>query len=103
MSEFNFKGVMNKRTFFDKVWDRHVVKREAGFPDVLYIDQHFIHEGTNPQAFDGLQKRGLPVARPKVDLEISWYGWRIVPRSSLPSIHIRKRKSPVHELQSLIK
>jgi 3-isopropylmalate/(R)-2-methylmalate dehydratase large subunit len=55
---------MSKKTLFDKVWDSHVVKRETGFPDVLYIDRHFIHEVTSPQAFDGLRKRGLPVARP---------------------------------------
>ena len=33
-------------------------------PDVLYIDRHFIHEVTSPQAFAGLEKRGLHVFRP---------------------------------------
>ena len=41
-----------------------MVKREADFPDVLYIDRHFIHEVTSPQAFGGLRKRNLPVFRP---------------------------------------
>lgn len=50
-------------TLFDKIWERHVVNRRAGYPDLLYIDRHFIHEVTSPQAFDGLRKRGLPVAR----------------------------------------
>jgi len=31
---------------------------------VLYIDRHFIHEVTSPQAFAGLEKRNLKVARP---------------------------------------
>ncbi|HRP56610.1 3-isopropylmalate dehydratase large subunit, partial [Agriterribacter sp.] len=31
---------------------------------VLYIDKHFIHEVTSPQAFKGLQQRGLKVFRP---------------------------------------
>lgn len=31
---------------------------------VLYIDRHFIHEVTSPQAFAGLEKRELKVARP---------------------------------------
>src|ERR1700744_4768495 len=53
------------QTLFDKIWDAHVVNSSEGFPDVLYIDTHFIHEVTSPQAFDGLRERGLPVFRPK--------------------------------------
>ncbi len=53
------------KTLVQKIWDAHVVKSEVGFPDILYIDTHFIHEVTSPQAFDGLRKRGLPVFRPK--------------------------------------
>ena len=53
------------KTLFDKIWDAHVVSRTEGGPDVLYIDRHFIHEVTSPQAFAGLRARGLPVFRPK--------------------------------------
>lgn len=53
------------KTLFDKIWEQHVVHRKEGYPDLLYIDRHFIHEVTSPQAFDGLRKRGLPVARPQ--------------------------------------
>ncbi|QBQ39913.1 3-isopropylmalate dehydratase large subunit [Sphingobacterium psychroaquaticum] len=53
------------KTLVEKIWDAHVVKSQEGFPDVLYIDTHLIHEVTSPQAFDGLRKRGLPVFRPK--------------------------------------
>lgn len=52
------------KTLVEKIWDAHVVKSEAGFPDILYIDTHLIHEVTSPQAFEGLRKRGLPVFRP---------------------------------------
>lgn len=51
-------------TLFDKVWDRHVVKTIPGGPSVFYIDKHFIHEVTSPQAFKGLRDRGLKVFRP---------------------------------------
>ncbi len=37
------------------------MKQSEGHPDVLYIDRHFIHEVTSPQAFDGLRKRGIGV------------------------------------------
>ncbi|HVS96226.1 MAG TPA: 3-isopropylmalate dehydratase large subunit [Puia sp.] len=53
------------KTLFEKIWDRHVVKTIDGGPSVLYIDRHFIHEVTSPQAFKGLEKRGVEVFRPQ--------------------------------------
>lgn len=53
------------KTIFEKIWDSHVVKRADGYPDALFIDRHFIHEVTSPQAFDGLRKRGIPVFNTK--------------------------------------
>ncbi len=53
------------KTLVEKIWDAHVVKREEGFPDILYIDTHLIHEVTSPQAFDGLRKRGIGLFRPQ--------------------------------------
>lgn len=55
---------MAGKTLFDKIWDKHVVHEVENGPQVLYIDRHFIHEVTSPQAFDGLRKRGIGVFRP---------------------------------------
>ena len=52
------------KTIFDKIWESHVVKEIEGGPSILYIDAHFIHEVTSPQAFQGLEKRSLKVFRP---------------------------------------
>lgn len=52
------------KTLFDKIWDAHVVSSKEGFPDILYIDTHYIHEVTSPQAFNGLRERGIPLFRP---------------------------------------
>ncbi|HYK46541.1 MAG TPA: 3-isopropylmalate dehydratase large subunit [Parafilimonas sp.] len=52
-------------TLFDKIWNKHVVKQIEGGPSIIYIDKHFIHEVTSPQAFKGLEKRGLKVFRPQ--------------------------------------
>jgi 3-isopropylmalate/(R)-2-methylmalate dehydratase large subunit len=52
------------RTLFEKVWQAHVVREDAGAPAMLYIDLHLVHEVTSPQAFDGLRARGLRVRRP---------------------------------------
>ncbi len=51
-------------TLPEKVWERHVVHRAPGEPDLLYIDLHLIHEVTSPQAFDGLRLSGRTVRRP---------------------------------------
>ena len=56
---------MAGKTLFDKIWDAHVVEEIQGGPSVLYIDQHLIHEVTSPQAFAGIDKRGLRVFRPE--------------------------------------
>jgi len=53
------------KTLFDKVWDAHVVAEIKDGPSVLYIDRHLIHEVTSPQAFAGLDKRGIRVFRPE--------------------------------------
>ncbi|MDF2381021.1 3-isopropylmalate dehydratase large subunit [Nostoc ellipsosporum NOK] len=52
------------KTLFEKIWEKHVVQTIEGGPSVLYIDRHFIHEVTSPQAFNGLNKRGIKVFRP---------------------------------------
>ena len=52
------------RTLAQKIWDRHLVRSEAGETDLLYIDLHLVHEVTSPQAFDGLRLSGRTVRRP---------------------------------------
>ncbi|KIC95672.1 3-isopropylmalate dehydratase large subunit [Flavihumibacter solisilvae] len=52
------------KTLFDKIWETHVVQQIEDGPSVFYIDRHFIHEVTSPQAFKGLEQRGIPVFRP---------------------------------------
>jgi len=54
------------RTLSEKVWERHVVHRADGEPDLLYIDLHLVHEVTSPQAFDGLRLAGRRVRRPEL-------------------------------------
>ncbi|MEX0985836.1 MAG: 3-isopropylmalate dehydratase large subunit [Bacteroidales bacterium] len=56
---------MAGKTLFDKVWDSHVIQEISDGPSVLYIDRHLIHEVTSPQAFAGIDARGLKVFRPQ--------------------------------------
>jgi 3-isopropylmalate/(R)-2-methylmalate dehydratase large subunit len=56
---------MMRETLFDKVWDKHVVRKIKDGPDVLFIDRHLIHEVTSPVAFLGLKNRGIGVMYPE--------------------------------------
>ncbi|MFN3621667.1 MAG: aconitase family protein, partial [Nitrososphaerales archaeon] len=43
------------KTLFEKIWDEHVIYQEEGKPSLLYVDRHYIHEVTSPQAFEALR------------------------------------------------
>jgi len=51
-------------TLYEKIWRDHVIYEEEGKPSLLYIDRHFIHEVTSPQAFEGLRLANRKVRRP---------------------------------------
>jgi 3-isopropylmalate/(R)-2-methylmalate dehydratase large subunit len=51
-------------SLLDKLWESHLVYRSAGYPDLLYIDRHLIHEVTSHQAFEGLREAGRRLRRP---------------------------------------
>lgn len=55
---------MQPRNIIEKIWDQHLIHKEAGKPDLLYIDLHLVHEVTSPQAFEGLRMNHRTVRRP---------------------------------------
>src|SRR5207248_2145856 len=63
-TQATMRRATTRKTLSEKVWDRHVVHRAEGEPDVLYIDLHLVHEVTSPQAFDGLRMTDRTVRRP---------------------------------------
>jgi len=58
------------RTLYDKIFDDHVVDRQADGTCLLYIDRHLVHEVTSPQAFEGLRMAGRPVRHPEKTLAV---------------------------------
>ena len=53
----------NARTLFEKIWERHkIVERDDG-QTLIYIDRHFIHDGSR-RAFEVLAEKGLKLRRP---------------------------------------
>jgi 3-isopropylmalate/(R)-2-methylmalate dehydratase large subunit len=55
---------MSLKTMYDKIWEAHLVAEEPGQPALIYIDRHYVHEGTSAQAFAGLKVAGRKVRRP---------------------------------------
>jgi 3-isopropylmalate/(R)-2-methylmalate dehydratase large subunit len=54
------------KNIYQKIWDAHLVHEEPGQDAILYIDRHFVHEVTSPQAFEGLRLSGRKVRRPEL-------------------------------------
>lgn len=55
------------KTVYDKIWDNHLVyPGNDKDPSLIYIDRHFIHEVTSPQAFDGLRLNNRKVRKPNL-------------------------------------
>jgi 3-isopropylmalate/(R)-2-methylmalate dehydratase large subunit len=52
------------QNIYEKIWDTHLVCEPEGQDPVLYIDRHYVHEVTSPQAFEGLRLEGRTVRRP---------------------------------------
>ena len=77
------------RTLFDKIWDAHVVDRQADGTCVIYIDRHLVHEVTSPQAFEGLRTSGRKVRRPEATIA--------VPDHNVPTTD---RSKPIEEPES---
>ena len=88
---------MESKTLFDKVWDKHVVNKIDDKLNILYIDSHFIHEVTSPQAFAGLDNRGIKVFRPKqtiatADHNVPTKGQHLPIKEELSRIQVEKLK-----------
>lgn len=54
---------MSARTLFDRIWDAHVVVRRDDGLCLLYIDRHYVHEGSF-HAFNQIAARGIELRRP---------------------------------------
>jgi 3-isopropylmalate/(R)-2-methylmalate dehydratase large subunit len=58
------------QTLYDKIFEDHVVERQADGTCILYIDRHLVHEVTSPQAFEGLKLAGRKVRAPDKTLAV---------------------------------
>ena len=58
------------RTMFDKIWDAHVIVTRDDGEQLLWVDRHFVHEGSH-HAFRALEKRGAKLAYPALTFGIA--------------------------------
>jgi 3-isopropylmalate/(R)-2-methylmalate dehydratase large subunit len=59
-----------QKTLFDKLWDSHVVLAQEHGDTLLWVDRHFVHEGSH-HAFAKIAGRGMPVARPDLTFGVA--------------------------------
>jgi 3-isopropylmalate/(R)-2-methylmalate dehydratase large subunit len=76
---------MTQQTMYEKIWNAHVIPDVFAPVPFLYIDRHFIHEATSPQAFAGLKAAGRKVRRPDLTFAVMDHSvpttgrnWRLV-------------------------
>ncbi len=58
------------KTLFDKVWDDHVITQRDDGAALLWVDRHYVHEGSH-HGFAKLDARGLPLAEPALTIGVA--------------------------------
>jgi 3-isopropylmalate/(R)-2-methylmalate dehydratase large subunit len=61
---------MSGRTLFDKLWDSHVILAREDGEALLWVDRHFVHEGSH-HAFRKIAEKGRPVAEPALTFGVA--------------------------------
>ena len=70
------------RTLFDKVWDAHAVLAREDGEALLWVDRHFVHEGSH-HAFRQIEAKGRGVAEPELTFGVADH---YVPTRGRPAI-----------------
>jgi 3-isopropylmalate/(R)-2-methylmalate dehydratase large subunit len=63
-------GATPPRTLFDKLWDAHVILTREDGSSLLWVDRHFLHEGSH-HAFATLAAKGRAAARPDLTFGVA--------------------------------
>jgi 3-isopropylmalate/(R)-2-methylmalate dehydratase large subunit len=82
------------RTLFDKLWDEHVIAVREDGETLLWVDRHFVHEGSH-HAFRKLDERGAALAEPALTFGVADH---YVPTRGRPVIADREVAGMVERL-----
>jgi 3-isopropylmalate/(R)-2-methylmalate dehydratase large subunit len=94
------------KTLYDKLWDSHVVRHENDGTALLYIDRHFVHEVTSPQAFEGLRLAGRKPWRASsivatADHNTPTDHWELGIRDPISRQQVETLETNIHEVGAL--
>jgi 3-isopropylmalate/(R)-2-methylmalate dehydratase large subunit len=84
------------RTLFDKLWDSHVIAVREDGEALLWVDRHFVHEGSH-HAFRKLDERAMAVAEPALTFGVADH---YVPTRGRPAISDPEVAGMVERLSS---
>ena len=79
-------------TIYDKLWNEHLIRSYDDGDSLIYIDRHFLHEVTSPQAFEGLKKKSLKPWRINANIA--------TPDHNVPTI--RDNKFSIENIEDII-
>ncbi|NIA18510.1 MAG: 3-isopropylmalate dehydratase large subunit [Simkaniaceae bacterium] len=82
---------MAGKTIFEKIWEVHEVSQNNDGNGLLYIDRHYVHEVTSPQAFEGLRLANRKPWRPETVKAVSDH--------NIPTTKDRTITDPIARLQ----
>ncbi|WP_199252748.1 3-isopropylmalate dehydratase large subunit [Chachezhania sediminis] len=72
---------MSPRTTLDKLWDSHQILQRADGASLLWVDRHFVHEGSH-HAFARIAEKGMAVRHPELTFGVADH---YVPTSGAPA------------------
>ncbi len=67
------------RTFFDKIWDQHLVGQRTDGRELVYIDRHVLHDLHAPHAFGKLAQAGRKLRRPDLTFSMQDHSVSVQP------------------------
>lgn len=85
-------------TLFDKLWKNHVVMEHPLAGTLLYIDRHYLTEGSR-NGFSFLQRKGLQVRRPDLSTAVADH---YVPSTSrdIHKVEVKSRRDMIADLSN---
>src|SRR5438552_3716281 len=92
---------MTPRTLFDKSWHPHVLTAQPDGTTVVYIDRHFVHDATGPQAFERLRLGGREGRRPQPQLPVADHNVPATDRSGGGAGHVIEHAGPAIQALSM--
>ncbi|MEL6998185.1 MAG: 3-isopropylmalate dehydratase large subunit [Pseudomonadota bacterium] len=83
------------RTLFDKVWDAHVVAEMGHGYQLLHVDRNLLHDLSGGKALADLERRGLSVHTPVLNIAVPDHAVSSAPGRHAASTAISARLAPI--------